>query len=257
MANSRKSKPKPARSAAPSTARSLLELQPERLLSKPLEALVFLLPLILFYEIGCLFLQPADVGGASQDRVVAFHLLQLFFRLFGSTGVWMPGLAVIVILLCTHVASRQPWRIRQRTVAIMYLESVLLAVPLLMFNQLLRSTTACGPAEGSVWVDVVLGVGAGVYEELVFRLIFISLIVIVGTDLLRLPNSVTLGSAVVLSSLAFAAHHHPPLGSEPFSFDIFAFRALAGGYLAILFVCRGYGPAAGTHAAYNILVALA
>ncbi len=227
-----------------------------RLLSRPLEALVFLLPLILFYEVGCILLYPSSGSGAGQERVVAFHLLQVFFELFGSTGVWMPGLAVIVILICTHIASKRPWIISRKAVWIMYAESALAALPLLMFNHLLSASPAAPDTGRELLADAVLGVGAGVYEELVFRLIFISVIVMIGTDLLNLPNGLTTIAAIALSSLAFSAHHHPPLGSEPFSTAKFLFRAAAGVYLGLLFVYRGYGPAAGTHAAYNLMVTL-
>jgi len=228
-----------------------------RLLSRPLESLVFLLPLILFYEIGCLILHTRSSTMPDQERVVAFHLLQLLFQLFGSTGVWMPGLAVIIILLCTQAASGQPWLVRRKAVALMYAECALLAVPLLAFNHLLRAAPVATGIEGRLFSEVVLGIGAGVYEELVFRLILISLIVLVGTDLLRLPARTTLVVAVLASAAAFSAHHHPPLGGEPFAADAFLFRSLAGVYLGALFVWRGFGPAAGTHAAYNLLVTLA
>ena len=94
-----------------------------RLWNRPIESLLFLLPFILVYELGCLFLNPAISNPDSHERIVAFHLLQLFFQLFGSTGVWMPGLAIVIILLCTQAASKQPWSIRKRVVGLMYVEA--------------------------------------------------------------------------------------------------------------------------------------
>ena len=97
--------------------------------------------------------------------------------------------------------------------------------------------------------------GAGVYEELVFRLILICLIVMIGADLLRLSPRRTMLAAVVISALLFAAHHHPPVGSEPFDPTRFLFRLGAGLFLGALFVHRGYGVAAGTHVVYNLAAA--
>jgi len=233
-----------------------------RLLSRPLEALVFLLPLILFYEIGCLVAYHAASGpdhafsSTGQERVVASHILRLFFELFGSTGIWMPGLAVVVILLCTHLVSGRPWTIRKRAVGLMYAESVVLAVPLLVFSHVLRATSADAGSGGHLLTDVILGVGAGVYEEFIFRLVLISAVAMIGSDILGLPTRVTSVAAIVLSAVTFSMHHHPPLGGEPFTVEKFFFRAAAGAYLAILFVYRGYGPAAGTHAAYHVFVAI-
>ncbi|HRX83931.1 MAG TPA: CPBP family intramembrane metalloprotease [Phycisphaerae bacterium] len=246
MATSRTRKPQAVELEAPSRWPTL---------SQPLETLVFLLPFILLYQLGCMLLHTAP-GQVAQERIVAFHLLQVFFELFGTTGVWMPGLAVVVILLCTQVASRRPWRVRKRTVGFMYAEAGLLAVPLIALNHVLRIAPLHTGAGGDVATEAILGIGAGVYEELVFRLVLISALVMLASDFLNMPAKATTVVAVIISALAFAAHHHPPLGSEPFEATAFTFRACAGLYLGALFVYRGYGPAAGTHAAYNLLIVL-
>jgi membrane protease YdiL (CAAX protease family) len=163
---------------------------------------------------------------------------------------------VIVSLLCTHVASRKPWQVRSRVVGLMYAEAGMLAVPLLALNHVLRIAPLSTGEAGDLAAEAVLGIGAGVYEELVFRLILISTLVMLGTDFFNLPSRAVTICAVIVSAVAFAAHHHPPLGGEPFDAVAFTFRSAAGLYLGVLFVIRGYGPAAGTHAAYNLLVAL-
>jgi hypothetical protein len=214
------------------------------LLARPLEALVFLLPLLLFYEIG---------SWHARERVIAFDLLRSFFELFGNLGTLAPSLTVVIVLLVTHLFSRQPWRVRWNRVAWMYVEAVLLAVPLVA---LIRSVRLTGDGAGDSYLldDVALGIGAGIYEELVFRLILISLVVLLGVDVFRAPAGWVGVCAVVCSALAFAAHHHPPIGTEPFTAPAFAFRTLAGLYLAGVFWFRGYGAAAGAHAAYNVTI---
>ena len=73
--------------------------------------------------------------------------------------------------------------------------------------------------------------------------------------------------AVVAASLLFAAAHYQldfSIGSwrcaisvgEPFSWMSFSFRALAGAFFSVLFLYRGFGVAAGTHALYDILATL-
>ena len=63
------------------------------------------------------------------------------------------------------------------------------------------------------------------------------------------------GSAIATSLIFAAAHHVGPLG-EPFQWYAFGFRCVAGVFFATLFIFRGFGIAAGTHAAYDILVGL-
>jgi membrane protease YdiL (CAAX protease family) len=213
------------------------------LLARPLDALVFLLPLILFYELMCLTRQ--------NDRVIAFDLMRGFFELFGQVGMWAPGLGAIAILIATHAVSGEKWSIHWGRVGVMYVEAVALAIPLLALNWAipLAGQGAYGPM---LFDRLAMGVGAGIYEELVFRLILISMVMMIGVDLLRQQHTWVALAAVVLSALAFAAHHHPPIGVEPFLAMPFLFRCVAGVYLAIIFWYRGYGPAAGCHAAYNV-----
>lgn len=228
------------------TERSATETSSRGLLARPLEALVFLLPLMGFYEVASL---------AHRDRVIAFDLLRGVFELFGPVGVWLPGLLVVVILLATHLASRQAWTVGWGRVGWMYVEAAALAVPLLLFNWAVPQLTA-GGGSSSLIDTIAMGIGAGVYEELVFRLILISVIVMIGVDLLRCGRAKVAVAAIVLSALVFAAHHHQPVGMEPFDAMRFFFRTIAGIYLAVVFWYRGYGPAAGCHAAYNTVLAL-
>ncbi len=225
---------------------------PRRGLAHPLESLVFLLPFVLFYELGSLRLDPS-LEIARTDQVVAFHLLQVFFELFGTTGRWMPALAVAAVLIGAQMASRGPWKVRPRGVLLLYVESAAWAVPLLAVCHLLRLAGQTGTQSG-LWSDLILCVGAGVYEELVFRLILICLMVMIGVDLLRFSPGWTTLAAVIISALVFAAHHHPPIGGEAFEATRFGFRLAAGAMLGLLFIYRGYGVAAGTHVVYNLAV---
>jgi membrane protease YdiL (CAAX protease family) len=57
---------------------------------------------------------------------------------------------------------------------------------------------------------------------------------------------------VVSSSLLFSLYHY--LGHEQFDLRTFAFRTAAGAYFGAVFVFRGFGITAGTHAAYDIYI---
>jgi len=216
------------------------------LLVKPLDALFFLLPLMIFYEIACM---------THPDRVIAFELLHRFIELFGHIGVWAPGLTVVVILISTQVASGEPWKVSWQRVGLMYVEAIALAGPLYLLSRTIPFQARTAPSSYAM-DQFAMGVGAGIYEELVFRLILITLLLMIGMDLLRLERRGVAVAAVILSSVAFAAHHHQPIGTEPFELVPFIFRTLAGAYLAIVFWYRGYGAAAGCHAAYNVMLGI-
>ena len=209
--------------------------------------LVFLLPLILFYEFASF---AHHESFATPDRVIAFDLMWRFFALFGQVGVWTPALAIIAILIATHAASGEKWSVHWKRVLTMYPESLALALPLLLM--IWTVPLAVGSNAAPMFDRIALGIGAGVYEELVFRLIFISLILMVGADLLHYDRKNVVIFAIAVSSLLFAAHHHRPFGADAFDPVRFIFRTGAGAYLAAIFWYRGYALAAGCHAAYNV-----
>ncbi|MFV1960133.1 MAG: type II CAAX prenyl endopeptidase Rce1 family protein, partial [Planctomycetota bacterium] len=89
-----------------------------------------------------------------------------------------------------------------------------------------------------------LAVGAGIFEELVFRgLVLTGLLLVLrhgfGTD--RVTGKVL---AVLASAWLFSAYHHWGLGGEPYQAAVFAFRFWAGVALGTIFVTRGLGIAA-------------
>jgi len=110
--------------------------------------------------------------------------------------------------------------------------------------------------------DVVTGVGAGIYEELVFRLILICVLMMVFQDLIGMGHQNAVVLSILISAALFSAHHHiiwvdGQLGrSAPFCWSEFGFRTIAGVYFAILFAVRGFGITAGTHAFYDIIATL-
>ena len=249
--------------------------------TRPLYAIVFLLPFIVFYEIGT-FLINTDVLNQSQVRVVAFVWLQRLLQYLGTSDriSWIaPPLVVIVILIGLQVASRKPWYFCFGDYTPMVLECTLLAVPLIVLSLFFNSPAIVAPEGGeavaalaaapapvadpaaghSLLADVVTGVGAGIYEELVFRLILICVLMMLFQDLIGLNHHNAIVLSVLISAALFSAHHHIVLidgqlgRTAPFNWTEFGFRTVAGVYFAALFAIRGFGITAGTHAFYDII----
>jgi hypothetical protein len=231
-----------------------------------------------FYEIGTLFI---NTSHQTQVRVVAFVWLQDVLSYLGYEGrlaLIAPPLVVIVVLLGLQIASRKPWYFLIKDVGPMVVECVLLAVPLIVLSLFINShalppdatanavslkalllAAAETGGRSDLLADIITGVGAGIYEELVFRLILISVLVLVLQDVLRMRARTAIIISVLVSAALFSAHHHVILvnGSigkvVPFSWTAFGFRTLAGVYFAGLFALRGFGITAGTHAFYDII----
>ena len=222
----------------------------------PLASLVFLLPFIILYEIGTR--QYAfDAAQQVEQRIIAFNLMQEFFNWFGANGRYMPPAAVIVILLSVHIARNDPWSVKPSTLAGMALEGAAWALPLLVFGTLAARWLAqhlplMAGGEGDWRTLLVLSFGAGIYEEMVFRLVALTVLHMLFIDVLRMRKSAGYLLMVVISSLAFAFYHY--LGSETFTWRSLVFRTGAGVYFAGLFLTRGFGVTAFSHSCYDIFV---
>jgi hypothetical protein len=101
--------------------------------------------------------------------------------------------------------------------------------------------------------QVVRFVGAGIYEEVLFRLGLYGVLVML-IRMAFVPKLLAVPLAGVLGALAFAAAHHLGPAGEPMSTPVFLFRAAAGLIFTGVFAARGLGVAVGAHAGYNILV---
>ncbi len=247
--------------------------------SRPIYALVYLLGFLLFYEIGTFMIHPETLTQSlaqPQMRVVAFVWVQnlLEFIGFGPRMTWIIApFVVIVILLALQITSQTKWQVRVSDFIPMTAECILLAVPLIVLSIMLNRTgsppaailalqNAVDPiAQRILLVDIVTGIGAGIYEELIFRLVLICLLMMLFQDVFGMQKNNAIFFSVVISAVLFSAHHHFFFADgrffkgDPFTVGKFVFRTLAGVYFAVLYAVRGFGITAGTHAFYNILAA--
>jgi membrane protease YdiL (CAAX protease family) len=184
-----------------------------------------------------------------------------FFKLFGAVGNVLPLLAVIAILMFWHLARKDPWDFEPKLYAGMGAESVLWGIPFVVIGMAVSrqgphpvmapATTAATAAAVNLWSNTVLSVGAGVYEELLFRLIAINLLSIMIIDFFELRPSTGIPLIIFASAALFSAYH---LLVEPFDAGVFVFRAAIGVYLAGIYIYRGFGIAVGAHAVYDLFV---
>jgi hypothetical protein len=101
--------------------------------------------------------------------------------------------------------------------------------------------------------EYLLALGAGVYEELVFRLLLLGGGALLMQRVFLWSRSWSMGAMLVVSSVLFAlAHHIGPLG-DPLESYSFIYRTLCGMLLGVVFLTRGFGIAVWTHAIYNAL----
>ena len=225
---------------------------------RPLEILVFLLPFIIAYEIGLLGVLRAGDGQVLTN--VAHKTIVSIFEFLGVSGIGfaLPGIILVVILLVWQCLRRASWSIDYSTVGIMWLESLVLVLPILLMAQLLtgaqelNSLVASDAAMPGLTGQIAVGIGAGLYEELVFRWLLIAVLHTLACDVFKCKHSTGLILSIVCAAFAFAMYH--PL--EGNTFNLFAFYFLGGLYFGGIFVLRGFGIVAAVHAFYDVVVVI-
>ncbi|MBI1371839.1 MAG: CPBP family intramembrane metalloprotease [Phycisphaera sp.] len=220
---------------------------------QPLQVLVFLLPLVIAYEIGALMVAVPETG----LQVSARSFLRDFLEWFGAAGYYLPGLAVIAVLVVWHAVRGDRWRFQPALYGVMAMESAVMAMPMFV---LVLMAMGQPRAMGYSWQsEMVFSVGAGVYEEMVFRLITIAVAHFVFVDLMKVNERRGAFAAIFVSALLFGLYHHPGGDYSIIQFMLtkrFWFCFIAGGYLAVIYVLRGFGIVAASHAIYDILIVL-
>ena len=227
----------------------------------PLASLTFVLPLIVIYEGWAAW--AGTEASTSFVRTGADHWVRQFVATLGLPLAGLAPLAIIVGLIAWHVGERDSRLPRPWHVSLMLMESLFLAVVLIGVSRLLDHAIsgleehrfllqAASPSADSLGLLVGF-LGAGLYEEALFRLALIPLLYKL-LRLLQSPDLLAGTLAVTGSSLVFALAHHVGQSVEVFTWYVFFFRWMAGLFFAGLFLFRGFGIAVGAHAAYDVMV---
>ena len=220
-----------------------------------LTSLVLVFPLFLVYQVGVLYTLPMLNG--------ADFLTVLLFRNVGlSTSAYLGYTAAVAVLFTIGVLvlrRRQQfdpaiaWRVFiESAIYALTMGSLIVFVMTRVFG--ISPRLAGGIAGQSFLTRVVMSLGAGVYEETVFRLgIMAGLTALLERGVgLRRWVAATIG--LVVSSVLFSAVHHIPPYGDPFTVGVFTFRVLAGACFGLLFWTRGFAIAVYTHALYDLYV---
>lgn len=105
----------------------------------------------------------------------------------------------------------------------------------------------------SLATAMLLSVGAGLWEEILFRFLLLGGLVVILRRAVGANLATAVTVAVVVSSLAFAFYHHVGDFGEPLELHRFAFRTVAGTLLGVLFATRGLAVVVYMHVFYDLL----
>lgn len=214
------------------------------------------LPLLLLYEALIFITQP------DTDLVVRISVdvwIKTLFSYFGNNVLSIT--LIVVALIGIYILYRERERLstlKPRYFAIMLVEAsayaFLLALLLSAFVGALvqmmqpESINALSPLQ-----KIALSLGAGLYEELFFRVILVSGLLFIFKYFIT-KKWVAFIAAMVVAALIFSLVHYIGALGDSFALGSFLFRFLFGLALNAIYLWRGFGMAAWTHAIYDIMV---
>jgi hypothetical protein len=225
-------------------------------------SLVLVFPLFIAYQLGVLLIYPM-INGAD-------FLTRLLLQNLGlSRSAYLAYTALVAVLFGVAVATlRRRQHINLRVVVPVLLESAIYALTMgsaivLVMTRLFGLDPhlasgwhhlASGISSEGIVTRMVMSIGAGVWEETVFRLALLTGIAVFLERALGLRRVLSLTLALAISSVLFSAVHHIPPYGDPLRIGVFTFRMLAGVFFGLLYWFRGFAVAVYTHALYDLYV---
>ncbi|MGH7535495.1 MAG: CPBP family glutamic-type intramembrane protease, partial [Gemmatimonadales bacterium] len=233
----------------------------------PRYSLTFAFPLLLAYEALAIALSGDEIAGVRNGADVI--LKSLFVTLGGRNGLLLFGALLVgsgAVLVWRDL--RRSGGLEGGVFLLMALESVGLALSLgvvagtlagllLGLGTVLPAGSAAlsPPADLGLGTQLMISLGAGIYEELLFR------VVLVGALAWLAQRAFGWGAvagglfATVLGALIFAGFHYIGPYGDRLELASFTFRAVAGLLFSGLYLLRGFGITAWTHALYDVFLA--
>ena len=229
----------------------------------PRYSLTFALPLLVAYEALAALLGSAGGGGLRNGADV--WLKTPFVALLGPHGPLAFGVVMMAIALALVIRdqrrARQP--LRGDVFAAMLVESAVMAVvcglvvgmATARLMQTLPGLAIVEPiARLGLPSKLMIALGAGLYEELLFRVVLVSGLIWVAKRGIGLGPAASALAATIGGAIIFALAHHVGAYGEALTLQAFTVRVLAGLFFSGLYVLRGFGITAWTHALYDVMV---
>ena len=145
----------------------------------------------------------------------------------------------------------------------MIVESALLVIPLVVLSRFVHELIPMVGQDEPILDSlgpmglIAISIGAGLYEELLFRMLLFFLVHTLVVDLLRFSSLIGTVLAIVLSAVLFALYH-PPVGPEATYTSARAFFYIAAGlFFGLVYAVRGFGIVVAVHAFYDLVTLFA
>lgn len=220
----------------------------------PFYSFILVIPLFILYEI---LITLINYNLPFQVRNGADVLIR---RLLFFSGEYSEFILIGILLICSSLFW---WKgsklikddgLEYQIPIIMILESLVYAVVIYLSFIKLPEILIIGDETVSIIQTLTLAIGAGIFEEILFRLILFAGTMVLLTKIFKIDKTGAFLTALVFSSVLFSLFHYLGSFGDPFIWRSFLQRSLAGGILCGIYFFRGFGICAFCHVFYNFIV---
>lgn len=184
---------------------------------------------------------------------------QTFFSYFGLDALSATiGLLLIIGAILIFKRRENLPTLKVRYFVILLIEStiyaVLFSIIISQFLELILNMDLQESTDSlSKFQLYALSLGAGLYEELFFRVFLVS-VLFYGLNYLWKGKKAAYVLSALIAAVIFSGVHYVGEFADPWTLSSFLFRFLFGLTLNVIYVIRGFGSAAWTHAIYDLIV---
>jgi len=215
------------------------------------KSFLFILPLLVFYEIGIILY-------GAETKNAAGVIVKKPFEIFGDSATLAFNSLIIILSFCSIFYIEKKNRLSCGIFIPMFFESAAygfcLGYVTLFFVHGYLPLEITNSYVHNFIKGIIISIGAGIYEEILFRMLLLSILYFIIVKALRTNPIIGSLTSILICAFIFSIMHYIGPSADSFSISSFSFRLVAGIVLSAIFIFRGLGIAVYTHAIYDILI---
>ena len=219
-----------------------------------LYSLIIIFPMLFIYELLG-FINNFD--STYQIRNGADAMIRQAFLIFGPNSQLLYGFTLFLIFFSVCYRHRETLlndQVNLRYLVMMIGESLVWCSGLLITMKGFSSFFIASPMTSDLLEQFYLSIGAGIWEELIFRLGLISLLAYIIKLIFRYGKPLSVFLSLLISGILFSLFHYIGIYGDVFTWQTFTLRAFAGVFLGVVFLFRGLGISVYTHIFYDMVL---
>ena len=217
-------------------------------------SLLFILPMLFLYESMCwiqYFGQSAEIRNGADVLI-----RQIIFGMENGSEI-VYGLLLMIVFFGVMFLNRRVvknGKLKFTFLLLMIVESLVWCTCFVIIMSVSEQLLLSIMERNIIPEQFYLAIGAGIWEELLFRVGVIGLALSFLTKIVGYSGIYSVIIAVIFSAIIFSLFHYLGPFGDNFSYKSFYLRTLAGIFLGSLYMFRGFGITVYTHIFYDMFI---